>query len=146
MGDFSLNRSNRVRLSRFLKGKDVVLRGISALQYMELFVEDHFSFDAAKACIFVYSTEEMTEGNFDVKRVDDFSNIDYNDEWDILCATLSQVVNDVLAEPALMHQAILVEALANHYEEQGHFGEIEVEAVHQAEFEQLKALAVKFYD
>ena len=25
MGDFSLNRSNRVRLSRFLKGKDVVL-------------------------------------------------------------------------------------------------------------------------
>ena len=54
MGDFSKNKSNRVQLSRYLKGEDIVLRGVSALKYMELFVEDHFTFDVQKEQIFVY--------------------------------------------------------------------------------------------
>ena len=146
LGDFSVNRSNRARLSRFLKGEALILRGVSALKYMELFVDDHFTFDVKTERIFVYAKEALTGGNFDVKIVPNFSDIHYDDAGSVLCSTLSQVVHDALDEPGLVSQDVLVEALANYYEEVGHFEDVEIKAMHLAEFQRLKALAMSFYE
>ena len=145
MGDFSKNKSNRVQLSRYLKGEDVILRGISALKYMELFVEDHFTFDVAKEQIFVYGKTTSSLENLMVKQVDDFELIDYSDEWGIPCSTLSQVVHDMLKNPGLMKEKVLVEALANHYENEGHFNDIHVLDTYIIQWEILKNSALSFY-
>lgn len=143
LGDFAPNGSSRVRLSRLLKGKEVVLRGISALKYMELFDDEPFAFEEP---IFVYAKERLLEDNLMVKMIDNFDLIDYNEDWDIACSTLNQVVNDMLSEPELMHRDALVESLANYYEDEGSFEDIEVCESKKAEFEELKALALVFYD
>ena len=145
MGDFSMNRSNRMRLSRHLQGQDIVLRGVTALKYMELYVEDHFTFDIETERIAIYSKVARDEENFDVKLVGDFSHLDYSDECVVPCSTLSQVVKDMLSEPESMEQGALVESLANYYEEAGHFKELTVED-HQIEaFQKLEKLAMSFY-
>ncbi|MCL1948866.1 MAG: hypothetical protein FWF59_03955 [Turicibacter sp.] len=145
MGDFSINRSNRVRLSRYLKGKDVLLRGISALKYMELFVEDHFTFDAGKESIEVYATTELDHENYQAIRVRDFSEMDVNDDGEVLCCSMSQVVNDLLEEGNPENLEILVEALANYMEEMGHLDDIQVKNGHSIKFKEIKRRAVEFY-
>ena len=141
MGDFAPNRSNRVRLSRLLKGKEVVLRGISALKYLELFNDEYLTDEP----IFVYAKEMMLDDNLIVKMIDDFELIDYNEDWEIACSTLNQTVNDMLSEPNLMNREVLIESLANYYEDHGSLNDIEISASKKAEFEHLKALAMEFY-
>ena len=147
VGDFAPNRSSRVRLSRLLKGKEVILCGISALKYLELFNDEHFTEEDS---IFVYATEMVKANGFEsnrliVKRIDDFDAIDYNEDWEIACSTLNQVVNDMLSESELMNHDALVESLANYYEDHGNFDEIIVCETQEVMFDDLKALAMAFY-
>ena len=142
MGDFAPNRSNRVRISRLLKGKEVILRGISALKYMELFNDEHAEIEET---IFVYAKEKIKENNLKIKIINDFDAIDYNEDWEIACSTLNQVISDMLSEPELMNQAVLVESLANYYEEKANFDDLKVCETKKADFETLKILAMAFY-
>lgn len=145
MGDFSKNRSNQVQLSRYLREENIVLRGVSALKYMGLYVEDHFTFDVATEKIMAYSQAESDLKNVIIVQVDDFSDIDYDITWGVACATLHQVVHDMLQDPELMDESALVEALANHYENEGHFNEISITDTCEKEWERLKNKALKFY-
>ena len=147
MGDFAPNRSNRVRLSRLLKEKEVILRGISALKYMELFNDEPFSEEDP---IFVYAKEMMIaddlgSNNLVIKVVNDFEAIDYNEDWEIACSTLNQVVNDMLSEPSLMNHDTLVESLANYYEDNGSFEDIQTCKTKEVALNELKTLAMAFY-
>lgn len=146
MGDFSKNKSHRVQLSRYLRGEDIVLRGVSALKYMELYVEDHFAFDVQKEQIFVYGKATSSIPNLVVEKVTHFDEIDYSEDWGIPCTTLNQVVHDMLENPQLMNQDALIESLANHYENEGHFNNIHILDADVATWEALKNSALAFYD
>lgn len=145
MGDFSKSKSHRTQLSRYLKKEDVVLRGVSALKYLELYVEDHFTFDVEKDPIFAYGKKWTNLANLVIEKRANFDEIDYSKEWEIPCSTLSQVVQDMLSNTQLMQREVLIESLANHYEDKGHFNDIFVSNVYASEWETLKNSALEFY-
>lgn len=102
--------SNRAWLRNALSSEKVVLRGISALEYLQLF-PGYFR----EKNIEVYALSEGQYSNVQYCLVDSFDEIDYFDDGFLLCATLEQVIKDYIKDYDTSDTHVLVEALANYY-------------------------------
>ena len=132
--------SNHARISRQVAGKNVILRGVSALEYMGLFV----GYVKAGA-IEIYAEVDMSSEGFDSRVVENLNQIDYFDDGLVLCSTLNQVVNDMLSEFETMDDVALAESLAYHYEKQGSFESLNILPQYSSRFEEMKDWAREYY-
>ena len=132
--------SNHARLSRHVRGRDVVLRGVSALEYMGLFV-GYVNAGAVE----VYAKDDLVDDIFDSRVVVDFNQIDYFQDGNVKCSTLSQVVNDMLGEFETMDDVALAESLAYYYEKQGSLESLNIAPQYHSHFEEMKDWAREYY-
>jgi len=132
--------SNRARLRKAVEGKDAILRGVSALEYMEMFV-GYIKNEPVE----IYTKTNLVDEDFDQRIVVDFKQIDYFKDGDVKCATFNQVANDMLSEFETMDDRALAEALAGHYEENGHFEDLIIEPQYHSHFEEMKEWAREYY-
>lgn len=102
--------SNKEWLRNVLSSEKVILRGISALEYLQLF-PGYFG----EKNIEVYALSEGQYSNVQYYLVDRFDEIDYFDDGFVLCATLEQVIKDYIKDYDTADTHVLVEALANYY-------------------------------
>lgn len=134
--------TNREWLSDAVRGKNLILRKISALEYMQLFV-GYFS----EQNIEVYSLEKGEYDNINYCIVDSFKGIDYIQDKDTLCCSISQTVNDILDDFDNADETALVEALSKYYYSHGEsFEGISVKPGNIKQFETLKDWAVNYYE
>jgi len=139
-GIYVADFSNRARLRRHVEGKDVILRGVSALEYMEMFVGY-----MADTSVEVYAKDNNAAESFDFRIVECFETIDYFQDGHIRCATFNQVVNDMLSEFETMDEAALAEALSEYYEEQGSFEGLIVAPEHMVHFNEMMDWAREYH-
>lgn len=131
--------SNRAWLRDALAGENVILRGVSALEYLQL-----FSGYAKESHIDVYAKSRGKYENINYCIVDDFDSIDFFLHGNILCSSVTQAINDVLLEQEDMDEQALVEALSRYY--CGHnmsFEGLDIK-VNPQKFEELKEWAIEF--
>ena len=102
--------SNKEWLRNALSSEKVILRGISALEYLQLF-PGYFG----EKNIEVYALSEGKYSNVQYCLVDSFDKIDYFDDGFLVCATLEQVIKDYIKDDDTADTHVLVEALANYY-------------------------------
>jgi len=134
------NFSNRARLRRAIEGKDVILRGVSALEYMEKFVGY-----MAETDVEVYTKEENIGESFDIRVLECFESIDYFQDGHVRCATFNQVVNDMLSEFDTMDDVALAEALSEYYEETGSFEGLNIEPQYMGNFIEMMDWAREYH-
>ena len=101
--------SNRSWLSDNIADQEVILRGVSALEYLEMF--DGYTNESD---IFVYSKDLINLPSLIVTVVDSFDEIEYIRFGDVLCSTFDQAINDMLEDEDLDELA-LSSALGNYY-------------------------------
>ena len=131
--------SNRERLQRLTAGHNVILRGVSALEYMDLFVGY-----MAEQQPEVYTTDVLTDG-FDYVTVDNLAEIEHFVDNGVRCSTLNQVVNDMLNEYDTMDAAALAEALSEYHEINGSFDELNIQPQHTTHFHEMQDWALEFH-
>ena len=102
--------SNKEWLRNALGSEKLVVRGISALEYLQLFPGY-----LREKNIEVYALSEGQYSNVQYYLVDSFDEIDYFDDGFVLCATLEQVIKDYIKDYDTADTHVLVEALANYY-------------------------------
>ena len=114
--------SNRAWFRDVLKGQDVILRGISALEYLQLFDE-----------------------NIDYHIIDTFDNIDYFHHDSILCSSANQAINDLFMDYGNTDEQALTEALSNYYHTHDMcFDGLSIK-YNKEKYEELKNWAINFY-
>jgi len=134
------NLSNRARLRHAVEGKDVILRGVSALEYMEMFVGY-----MAESSVEVYTKEDNLDESFDTRVLECFETIDYFQDGHVRCATFNQVVNDMLSEFETMDDTALAEALSEYYEEKGNFEGLTIAPKYSAHFNEMMEWAREYH-
>ncbi len=102
-------RSNRAWLSDNIANKNVILRSVSALEYLQMFSGYHGETD-----IYVYSMEHNFNPYIKTTIVNSFDEIEYIRFGDVLCSTFDQAINDMLEDEDLDELA-LSSALGNYY-------------------------------
>lgn len=102
--------SNRQWLSDVLQGEDVVLRGTSALEYLQLFGGYMKEKD-----IDVYARKIGIHSNVHYKVVENYEGIDTVQIGGILCTTPNQTFNDMLEDYENIDEQSLIEALSRYY-------------------------------
>lgn len=131
--------SNKEWLQNALSSEKVVLRGVSALEYLQLF-PGYFG----EKIIEVYSLYEGQFSNIQYHIIDSFDEINYLDDGIVLCSTFEQVIKDFIREYDTSNIQALVEALGNYY----YFNNFTFENLHvdtdQVLFDELKEWAIGF--
>ena len=134
--------SNRAWLGGVLSGEDIILRRVSALEYLQLFVGY-----AREKNIDVYAKIKGAYDNINYHVVDSFDGIDYIRYGNILCSSVNQAINDMFDDFDDTDRQALVEALSNYYYEHGKsFEELYIKPENTARFESVKEWAVEYYD
>lgn len=132
--------SNRAWFRDVLRGEDVILRGVSALEYLQLFVGY-----VGESKINVYAKSKGNYDNVEYNIIDTFDNIDYFQHTNILCSSANQAINDLLMDYENTDEQALTEALSNYY----HTHDMSFEGLNikynKEKFEELKNWAVNFY-
>lgn len=105
--------SNQERIGNIVTGEDVILRGAAAVEYMNYFVGHVYGNEK----IDVYSLREGENENVSYHIIDSFTGLDYFQDGDVLCSTISQAINDILADYETADMQTLLEALNNYYYE-----------------------------
>jgi len=91
-------------------GKGMILRRTSALEFLELFS----GYMNGKE-IDVYAKRRYEYENITYCIVDTFDGINYIDSGGVLCTTINQTINDMLADLDSIDEQPLVEALSKYY-------------------------------
>lgn len=132
--------SNRAWLREVVGGKNLILRGTSALEYLEMF--DGY---LGEKDISVYSQSISEYENVDCHIVHTFDNIDFFKHGNVLCATFNQTINDMLNDSMSDEQA-LSEALSNYfYSNNESFDGLQIKPENIERFERIKNYAVAYY-
>lgn len=132
--------SNRAWFRDVLKGQNVILRGVSALEYLQLF--DGY---VGESKIYVYAKERGIYENIDYHIIDTFSDIDYFKHTNILCSTENQAINDLLLDYKNTDEQALTVSLSNYYYAHGmSFDGLSIK-YNKEKFEELKSWAIDFY-
>ena len=122
-------------------GQDVILRGISAIEYMGMFSYLY------RDQIDVYSKTQGRYTNVDYLVVDSFDNIDYFQENGVMCTTFNQTVNDMLDAFDSTDMEPLARALRGHYHFNGRsFENLTIKPGHQKKFEYMISWAMEYFD
>ena len=102
--------SNRAWLRDVVGNQPMILRSVSALEYLQLFV-GYFSENKVE----VYALEESPEENIRCHIIEDLEAIEYIRFENVLCSSPSQAVNDMLSDFEHSDETALVEALSKYY-------------------------------
>lgn len=132
--------SNRAWFRDVFYGEDIILCGVSALEYLQLFVGYVGEYE-----IDVYAKKNGKYDNVNYHIVNTFDNIDFVKHGDIFCSSISQTINDMLSDYENADEQALVEALSKYY--YAHSMSFEGLSIYtnQNKFEELKKWAVNFY-
>ncbi|MDO5564815.1 MAG: hypothetical protein Q4F88_06275 [Eubacteriales bacterium] len=131
--------SNREWLTSATQNENIILRGVSALEYLQLFVGyyDEENID-------VYAKNVGFYSNIQYHIVDSFDNIEYFKQNNVLCSTFNQAIKDILSDSDGDTQA-LVESLSRYYTTHNEsFDGLQV-LENKEEFEELKIWAKNYY-
>ena len=132
--------SNRAWFRDVLKGQDVILRGISALEYLQLF-NGYFG----ESKIYLYANSRGIYENIDYHVIDTFDNIDYFHHDSILCSSANQAINDLFMDYGKTDEQALTEALSNYYHTHDMcFDGLNIK-YNKEKYEELKNWAINFY-
>lgn len=131
--------SNRAWFQDTLTEENVILRGVSALEYLQLFPGY-----VGESRIDVYAKSKGKYDNIHYCIVDDFDSIDFFLHSGVKCSSVSQAVSDILLDEDMDEQA-LVEALSRYYYMHNEsFEGLDIK-VNLQKFNELKEWAVKFF-
>jgi len=133
--------SNRAWLRDVISGEDVILRQVSALEYLQLFV----GYTHEKE-IDVYARKIGIYDNINYCIVDNFDGIDFIRHGNVLCASVNQTINDMLADFENTDEQALVEALSKYYYSHGkNFDGLIIKAGNLEKFEHIKGFSIEYY-
>ena len=131
--------SNRAWFRDVLRGQDVILRGVSALEYLQLF--DGY---VGESKIYVYAKSRGIYENIDYQVIDTFDNVDYFNHDSILCSSANQAINDLFMDYGNTDEQALTEALSNYYHTHDMcFDGLNIK-YNQEKYEELKNWAINF--
>ena len=130
--------SNRAWLRDVVGNQPMILRSVSALEYLQLFV-GYFS----ESKVEVYALEESSEENI----IEDLEAIEYIRFENVLCSSPSQAVNDMLSDFEHSDETALVEALSKYYySHEESFSGLNIKKENQKRFEELKDWAINYFE
>lgn len=134
--------SNRAWLRDVVGNQPMVLRSVSALEYLQLFV-GYFSENKVE----VYALEESSEENIRCHIIEDLEAIEYIRFENVLCSSPSQAVNDMLSDFEHSDETALVEALSKYYySHEESFSGLNIKKENQKRFEELKDWAINYFE
>lgn len=128
-------------LQDVVQGKDLILCGVSALEYLEL-----FNGYVNESKIQVYAKSNGQFDNIEYHIVDSFDNIDYINFDGVLCTTVNQTINDMLANYDKIDELAFLEALSNYYfANDESFDNLKIKPENLNTFNQVKQIAIEYY-
>ena len=134
--------SNRAWLRDVVGNQPMILRSVSALEYLQLFV-GYFSENKVE----VYALEESPEENIRCHIIEDLEAIEYIRFENVLCSSPSQAVNDMLSDFEHSDDTALVEALSKYYySHEESFSGLNIKKENQKRFEELKDWAINYFE
>ena len=134
--------SNRAWLRDVVGNQPMILRSVSALEYLQLFV-GYFS----ESKVEVYALEESPEENIRCYIIEDLEAIEYIRFENVLCSSPSQAINDLLADSEHGDETALVEALSKYYySHEESFSGLNIKKENQKRFEELKDWAINYFE
>ena len=134
--------SNRAWLRDVVGNQPLILRSVSALEYLQLFV-GYFSENKVE----VYALEESPEENIRCHIIEDLEAIEYIRFENVLCSSPSQAVNDMLSDFEHSDETALVEALSKYYySHEESFSGLNIKKENQKRFEELKDWAINYFE
>ena len=134
--------TNRAWHRAVLGGEDVILRRTSALEHLEL-----FGGYMREKTIDVYARRPGPYENVTYHVVDSFNGIDTVRFGDVLCTSVSQTVNDMLADFDNIDEQSLVEGLSRYYYTNGKsFDGLYIKPENIERFNSIKDWAIEYYD
>ena len=134
--------SNRAWLRDVVGNQPMILRSVSALEYLQLFV-GYFSENKVE----VYALEESSEENIRCYIIEDLKAIEYIRFENVLCSSPSQAVNDMLSDFEHSDETALVEALSKYYySHEESFSGLNIKKENQKRFEELKDWAINYFE
>lgn len=134
--------SNRAWLRDVVGNQPIILRSVSALEYLQLFV-GYFSENKVE----VYALEESSEENIRCHIIEDLEAIEYIRFENVLCSSPSQAVNDMLSDFEHSDETALVEALSKYYySHEESFSGLNIKKENQKQFEELKDWAINYFE
>ena len=134
--------SNRAWLRDVVGNQPMILRPVSALEFLQLFV-GYFS----ESNVEVYALEESTEKNIQCHIIEDLEAIEYIRFENVLCSNPSQAVNDMLSDLEHCDETALVEALSKYYySHEESFSRLNIKAENRKRFEELKDWAINYFE
>ena len=134
--------SNRAWLRDVVGNQPMILRSVSALEYLQLFV-GYFSENKVE----VYALEESPEENIRCHIIEDLEAIEYIRFENVLCSSPSQAVNDMLSDFEHSDETALVEALSKYYySHEESFSGLNIKKENQKQFEELKDWDINYFE
>ena len=134
--------SNRAWLRDAVGNQPMILRSVSALEYLQLFV-GYFS----ESKVEVYALEESSEETIRCHIIEDLEAIEYIRFENVLCSSPSQAVNDMLSDFEHSDETALVEALSKYYySHEESFSGLNIKKENQKRFEELKDWAINYFE
>ena len=133
--------SNVDWLQDVVQGKDLILCGVSALEFLEL-----FNGYVNESKIQVYAKSKGQFDNIEYHIVNSFDNIEYLNFDGVLCTTVNQTINDMLANYDNIDELAFLEALSNYYfANDESFDNLKIKPENLNTFNQVKQIAIEYY-
>ena len=134
--------SNREWFRNVLKGQNVILCYTSALECHELFL----GYINEKQ-IDVYALEKGEYTNINYYVVDSFDGIETVRFGDLVCTSINQTVNDMLADFDNIDEQSFIEGLGTYYYTNGKsFDNLEILPENMEQFNAIKDWAIEYWD
>ena len=132
--------STRAWLRDIIHGDDYILRGVSALEFLQMFVgyigENHIE---------VYAKARGIYENVEYKVVGDFHENEYIKIGNTLCTTFNQTINDMLSDFDHSDEQALTEAVCNYFFEHNEsFDGLKINPENRKTFQQIMINAVNY--
>ena len=133
--------SNVDWLQDVVQGTDLILCGVSALEYLEL-----FNGYVNESKIQVYAKNKVQFDNIEYHIVNSFDHIEYLNFNGVLCTTVNQTINDMLANYDNIDELAFLEALSNYYfANDESFDNLKIKPENRDVFNQVKQMAIEYY-
>lgn len=124
-----------------VQGTDLILCGVSALEYLEL-----FNGYVNESKIQVYAKNKGQFDNIEYHIVNSFDHIEYLNFNGVLCTTVNQTINDMLANYDNIDELAFLEALSNYYfANDESFDNLKIKPENRDVFNQVKQMAIEYY-
>ena len=132
--------SNRAWLRDAVAGQPMILRGVSALEYLE-YIDGYFGEDE----IYVYAENEGIYENIHYEIIHNAAHIEYKKLGNVLCSTFNQAINDMLSDRFSDDQVICKALSSYFYSNNESFDELLISEENLERFNALVNSAVSFY-